>query len=138
MKKYLKSKKDMLKMTVICMSMIALLAAIIYLLLMTIKGDISKIELPIVAVANGFGKMYGLFYGVIILSAIITTAISSAYGFLNNMAKNEREYQIYNRLLCLGSLFVCFFGFSNLVASVYPAFGILGMIQLCLIFFYRK
>ena len=83
--------------------------------------------------AGLFGKTYKYLYGIIILGAIVTTAISSAYGFLNNIARNPKQYKRYNRLICAISVFVSLFGFSNLVNNIYPIFGILGLIEIFLI-----
>lgn len=80
-----------------------------------------------------FGKVYKYLYGIIILGAIITTAISSGFGFLNNISKTEREYSRNNKLICIGSILISFLGFSTLVNNLYPIFGILGLIQLVLI-----
>ena len=103
------------------------------MLLFNMKYDISTIDLPAVYVAGSFGRVYKYLYGIIILSAIITTAISDAYAFLNNTSKNKKQYNLYNILICLSSIFISLFGFSNLVNSIYPLFGILGLIQLILI-----
>lgn len=48
MKKYIKHKKDILKITIACITIIILLSLIIFILLLNIKCDISKIELPAV------------------------------------------------------------------------------------------
>lgn len=80
-----------------------------------------------------FGNFYKYLYGVIILGAITTTAISSAFGFLNNVSKNEKQYKKYNLIICAFSIFAPLIGFSNLVNSLYPVFGILGLSQLILI-----
>ncbi|MDE5830822.1 MAG: hypothetical protein K2H53_04060 [Clostridia bacterium] len=106
---------------------------LIFILLLNINTDISKIELPTVYAAKNFGIIYKYLYGVIILGAIITTAISSAYGFLNNVSKTKEKYKINNFWLCFAGVFVSLLGFSNLVNSLYPIFGFLGLIQLTLI-----
>ena len=80
-----------------------------------------------------FGTGYKYLYGLIILGAIITTAISDAFGFLNNVAKDKKKYNILNKVICSTSVLVSSFGFSNLVNNIYPVFGILGIIQLILI-----
>lgn len=84
------------------------------------------------------GKTYKYLYGIIILGAIITTAISSAFGFLNNISKNKERYKRNNKIICILSIFVSLIGFSNLVNNIYPMFGILGLIQLILILKYRE
>ena len=80
-----------------------------------------------------YGKTYQYLYGVIILFAIITTAMSSAYSFLNNISKDKIQYQRNNKIISFLAMFVPLIGFSNLVNNLYPIFGILGMIQLFLI-----
>ena len=83
--------------------------------------------------AGYFGKVYQYLYGLIILGAIITTAISSEFGFLNNISENQKQYILINKIICFISVFVSMFGFSNLINKLYPLFGILGLIQLILI-----
>ena len=117
----------------LCIFIIFLLALIIYGLLCTINEDISKIELPTVYAVSNFGEIYKYLYGIIIISAITTTAISSAYGFLNNISKTKQKYKKINFLICIIAIFVSFIGFSNLVNMLYPLFGVLGLIQLIFI-----
>lgn len=129
-KKYVKNKSDILKISILCILLIALLAIIIFMLLLSIKGDISKIELPTVYAVSTLGTSYKYLYGVILLGAIVTTAISSAYSFLNNVAKTKTKYKIYNTIINGLAIVVSLFGFSNLVNNLYPLFGILGLLQL--------
>ena len=133
MKKYINSKKNIIFISLMCMIIIFVLALIIYSLIDTINGDISKIDLPVVYAVGKFGEMYKYLYGVIIISAITTTAISSAYGFLNNISDTQKKYKRYNLLICITSVFVAFIGFSNLVNILYPLFGFLGLVQLIFI-----
>ncbi len=133
MKKYIKQNTDHIKIVVSSIIIIILLGIIMFLLLLNINTDISKIELPAVYAVSNFGKIYQYIYGIIILGAIITTAISSAFGFLNNVSENHEQYILLNKLICFISVIVAMFGFSNLVNSLYPLFGILGIIQLILI-----
>lgn len=80
-----------------------------------------------------FGAFYKYLYGITILGAIFTTAISAGYGFLNNVTKDKNKYKKLNIIMCISSIFVALFGFSNLVNNIYPIFGILGLLQLILI-----
>lgn len=132
-KKYIKNKKDIVKIASISTIIIIILAMIIVLLLLKIDLDISKIELPAVYASGLFGKVYQYLYGIIILGAIMTTSISSAFGFLNNITKTEKKYKLINKIICIASIFISLFGFSNLVNNIYPIFGVLGLVQLILI-----
>lgn len=84
-----------------------------------------------------FGNVYRLLYGIIILGAIITTEISSAFGFLNNISKSDEEYKLINKVICISSIPISLFGFSNFVNKIYPIFGIIGLLQLFLICKYK-
>ncbi len=83
--------------------------------------------------AGNFGMIYRNLYGIIILGAIVTTAISSLYSFLNNVSKTNKGYKKLNFIICALSVIVAKFGFSNLVNGLYPVFGLLGLIQLIFI-----
>ena len=133
MKKYITNKKDILKVAFLCAIIMIILSGIIFMLLLSINGDISKIELPTVYSAGNFGIIYKYLYGIIILGAIITTAISSAYSFLNNVSRTKKRYRINNIIICIIAIFMSTFGFANLVNKLYPVFGILGLIQLGLV-----
>lgn len=133
MKEKVKSKKGIIIISVLCTIIIGILALIIFMIISRIGTNISKIELPTVYAVKSFGTLYKVLYGIIILCAIFTTAISSAYGFLNNISKTKKQYKRYNLLICFVSIFVCLFGFSNVIDYLYPFFGFLGFIQLFLI-----
>ena len=132
-KKYIKNKKDIAKIVILCMIIISALAIIIGILLLKIDTNIEEIELPAVYASGLFGKGYRYLYGIIILGAIITTAVSSLFAFLNNISKNEKSYKIINKAICIISIPISLCGFSNLVNNLYPIFGLLGIIQLILI-----
>ena len=75
---------------------------------------------------NEFSKMYGL----VILIAIFTTAISSGISFLNNICKNEKNFSICSSFLCTGGIVISSVGFSKLVKILFPVFGYIGLIQI--------
>lgn len=79
MKKYIESKKDISKIAVSCALTIIGLAITMFILLGSIDLDISKIELPTIYATKKLGEIYKYLYGGVILSAILTTAISSGY-----------------------------------------------------------
>lgn len=94
--------------------------------------DILAFELPNVKLASLIGKFQSAFYGVVIVTAIITTAVSCGYAFLEMRPKN---YSLKAILICCISILVSKIGFSELVNRAFPMFGYLGLIQLfCIIF----
>lgn len=115
-----------------------LLAMVIYIVLLEGEMHIRQVELPIIYVINKFGKMYQYVYGMVIVSAIYTTAISAGYSFLENCSKNKKKYQFICILICSSAPFISKLGFSYLVNLLYPVFGILGLIQIIYLIFHGK
>lgn len=91
-------------------------------------GYINNLELPIIEITKQFGNIYSVIYGIIILIAIFTTAISSGYGFLKNLPKEK--YNIATLFICASSILIVPIGFSKLVGLLYPIFGVLGIMQI--------
>ena len=133
MNKYLKNKKDCLKVAILTSIIFMALAMIIYLLL--INMDIN-VEIPMLYVANTFGNPYKILYSIIILIAIYTTAISEGYNFLANVSKNNiKTHKLANIIMCALGIPISLLGFANLVNVIYPIFGIIGMLQISAILY---
>ena len=133
-RKLVKTDKENKIIFLILTTTTIILALIIYNLITKIDININTIELPTIYIANKLGPIYKYIYGIIILVSIFTTAISDGYGFLQNNAKNNKQYKIINILMCISSIFVSNIGFSKLLKLLYPIFGILGLIQIYRIF----
>lgn len=130
LKKYINSDKQIIKITLISSSILFLLSIIIYLILVRVDVDITKLEMPaIYVVSNGF-KIFKYIYGFIILGSIFTTAISLGTSFLQNICETKKSYPHFALLLCITSILISNFGFSNLVNYLYPIFGYLGILQI--------
>lgn len=104
---------------------------LIYNVLNIYYPDILAFELPNVKLASLLGKFQTIFYGIVVVTAIITTAVSSGYAFLEMRQKN---YNIKALLLCVMAVMFSKVGFSELVNKAFPLFGYLGLIQIvCII-----
>lgn len=111
-----------------------IMSIMIYMLLAKSDVDISTLEMPIVYVVRSFFLKFKTLYAFIILSSIFTTAISIGIGFLQNVSKNKKSYAQFVFFMCITSLIISNFGFSNLVNLAYPIFGYLGILQMiCII-----
>lgn len=136
LKKYLVKKQDKTLISVITTVILSILAIAIFGIVLKINIDINKIELPTVYVATTMGKISKYIYGIVIISAIFTSAISAGYGILENSLKNRKKYKIFALIICVSSVIVSKIGFSWLVNTMYPIFGVLGVIQIILILIY--
>ena len=67
---------------------------------------------------------------------MFTTAIASGYGFISRMIdwlKIKRNTCIF--LFCIFTFFLAKVGFANLVNTIYPIFGYIGLFLLIMILF---
>ena len=134
LKKLLKSRKQMMTISIEVGIVMNLLSILIYLLLVNVNVDFKQLEMPIIyVISNNFGN-FKFIYGIIILIAIFTTAISVGIGFLNNTCKDRKELVKSAKILCILSVMISPIGFSNLVKVLFPLFGYLGLIQIIGIF----
>lgn len=134
LKECMKNIKSIVVSAIICSIIIIVMALIILYIICQIQ-EIKLIEIPLLYITNSYGEVYKYVYSFVLIIAIVTSAISAGYGFLENVTNNKRKYLKYALLICIVSIFVSNLGFSNLVNILYPLFGILGLIQ---IFFILK
>ena len=129
LKKYIQSQKQILFISIgVCIIMI-LLAGVEFLLLMNVDVDFKSLDMPLVyVVENKFPKLK-LIYGVIILIAIFTTAISVGNSFLSNVYQKNKNYPQIVFILCITSVIISPIGFSMLVERLFPLFGFWGIVQ---------
>ncbi len=144
-KSYVDSKKKAIIVSLLCIIILSVLGICIFCLLLR-NPNVYMFELPMVEVAKDFGRVCKYIYGGVVGVAIFTSAISAGYGFLQNeVAKREfkrgdvekRQNKYYQKLLlgiCIVAPIISNFGFSTLVSRLYPIFGILGLLQMFLIF----
>lgn len=131
MNKYLKNRKECIMVALCSTAIICSLALIIFFLLINVK---ESVEIPMLYVAKEFGGIYKYLYNITILIAIFTTAISEGYTFLENISKNSiKKYKIFNFIMCISAIPISLLGFANLVNTIYPIFGVIGLIQIAII-----
>ena len=80
---YVKNKKQIFYISFISAIVTILLSVIIFLLLVRVDVEISKLEMPVVYVVSNMFKILRYIYGVIILGSIFTTAISLGVSFFS-------------------------------------------------------
>lgn len=130
LKNYIHEKRQILKIASISALIIILLSIVIFLLLVKVDVDITKLEMPAVYVVSNMYKILKYIYGFIILASIFTTTISLGTSFLQNTSKNRKSYTQIAMIMCITSVLISKIGFSNLVSSLYPIFGYLGLLQI--------
>ena len=114
-----------------------ILSLIIYFLLIKIKININQIEMPAVYAVGKYFPEFKKIYEFIILTSILTTAISEGISVLENICKNKKSYTQLAVILCITSIIFSKIGFSNLINLLYPVFGLLGFFQIFTIIKYK-
>ncbi len=130
LKKYIGTKKEARTISIFIVTIMFILSVIIYLILNTYSNEIKNIEIPIIYIANTLGRYGKNIYGITVIIAIFTTAISTGYSFLYNITKSRKKYLKYATIICILSVFIGQMRFSNLIEILYPVFGYLGIAQI--------
>lgn len=133
MKKYITKEKNIRRISIMVTFIIAILLLTIYSLLVNV--DIPNLEMPAIYAINKICPYIKNIYGITILIAIFTTAISVGISFLQNTCKNQRDFNTKCTLICISAVAFSQIGFSNLVNILYPILGALGLIQIIQILF---
>ena len=133
LKDFIKSEKQILSISVASSIIISIISICVFLLLINVDVNFSTLDMPVVYVIKKIFPKVSNLYGLIILIAIFTTAISLGSGLLNNIDTDKNKATKYAFFMCIISVIVSNLGFSNLVKFLFPAFGYIGILQILLI-----
>lgn len=135
LKQYVENKKDNIIISVLSSFFIIVLAIGIYGLLLSRNVNIENIELPVIILLKN--KTEKVLYSIAIEAAILTSAISAGYVVLENKKEKTKEdkkrYKKIVAIMCLLGIPISAIGFGNLIKTLYPIFGVLGLAQIILI-----
>lgn len=104
------------------------------------KEFIKNTSIPILTLLSKNSMLVKNIYLIVLLCAIFSTLISSSLSVIQTLKsrfKNTDE-KFITVLVVLLAITLSLFGFSNFVNVVYPLFGILGLIQIYFIVFYKN
>ena len=132
LKEYIKNMNTAKMVSIVTTFFLLLMAITLYCLLNYYFMDIKNVELPTVYIAAQLGGSYKYLCGFVILGAIFTTAVSSGFGFLNNInIKSKKKYYLISFSMCLLAIILSNIGFSSLLNLLYPILGILRFYSNC-------
>ncbi|CAB1254799.1 transporter [Clostridium sp. MT-14] len=134
-------KKSLIAGSIIGALGLTILAFIINFLLISNIPYIFKYEIPLLYIANRFGKLLQTMLLFVIWLEMFSTEVSDVY----SVGKNLQEiFNIsYNKsviLIILITIPISQIGFINLISLLYPAFGVVSFIFIlqCIIFYIRE
>ena len=123
-------RREVSKTSIVITFMIFLLATAVFVSMLKIDVNIKRIEMPVsYVISTQLSKLKVLY---VILTSILTTAISLIAGLMQNV-KEKSNKKIMLCLICISSIFISQIGFSALINFLYPIFGYIGIIQILLI-----
>ena len=97
-----------------------------------------EIELPILFIAKKNSIFFTITYGLSIILAMLTSAVSAGFGFIENISGSKKTQKFILIGLCVISVLASNMGFSNLLRTLYPFFGFLGIVQMFFILHLEK
>ena len=128
--KLVKNKKQTKLISIISGLIILIISICIFFIITRVDVNIANLEMPVVYGISKFFVKLKKIYGFIILSSIFTTSIAIGISLLQNISKNKTSYTQIALIMCITSVPISKIGFSNLVTSIYPVFGVLGLYQI--------
>ena len=106
----------------------------------------TQAEMPMLDLACQINRNLGYVYGLLLLAGIYGTALSSSVAICTYLQLRYEPVRRYKKRFLTGMVAAAFFaslaGFGDLISTVYPVFGYLGVLSLALVFwnylYYRR
>jgi len=106
-------------------------AAAIYLALAPNLPAAARFEIPMIYVAGQLSVWFTVFYSLVLLAEIYTTAVGSLFGFVARLSPAQTVRARYNIIGAgIAAFLASQLGFTTLVRTLYPAVGYAGLLLL--------
>lgn len=90
---------------------------------------INMLDIPLAQLISDFGRWTVILFAVVVYGEIFTTIIGNVFGLARQIQSIWKVTPLFATVLILfGSFLLSQWGFRNLVSSLYPLFGIVGLI----------
>ncbi|MFC3419433.1 hypothetical protein ACFOLA_08110 [Salinicoccus hispanicus] len=91
--------------------------------------EVNEVQLPMLLLANGIHPVLGLLLSIAMLLVIYNTAVGMLYPFLNRFSNpGSQRYKIMLPVALVLGYILSFAGFADLVGTVYPVMGYVGLL----------
>ncbi|QAA30640.1 transporter [Clostridium manihotivorum] len=120
---------------------LTLLCMAINLMLMLNQPYIYEYEIPLLYITNRFGRVIQVVLLAIIWLEMFSTEVSDVYSISKTLDKSFNIKYDTAIFLVIGlAILVSQIGFTNLISTLYPMFGVLSLIFIsqCLYFYFKK
>lgn len=93
-------------------------------------------EIPVLGIIENNSQLLSQIYSVVLILAMFISAVTSGYCLTDRISKKMKiDYKLVAVILCVLAIPLTSLGFSNLIATLYPVFGYLGLFLLFVIIF---
>lgn len=136
----IKNSKNMILGIILGSIGLTFLCLMINTMLMTNQPYIFKYEIPLLYVADRFGKLIQGILLIIIWCEMFSTEVSDVYSISKTLdSAFHIDYKKAIFLVILIALPISQIGFSNLISTLYPVFGTLSLIFVsqCVYFYFK-
>ena len=136
-----KSKKIMTWGIILGSVLLTIICIFINSMLMVNQPQIFQYEIPLLYIADRFGKPIQIMLLIIILAEMFSTEVSDVYSISKTLTKSFKvkyKHAIFSVLIV--ALPISLIGFSNLISTLYPMFGVLSLVFIvqCIYFYFFK
>ncbi len=118
-------------------TLVMIVMAVVIVLAIWAVPDAMKAELPMLSSAVNLGKISGIIYAVLLYFGMFGAALSCFMALSNyfrvKFLLRINTYRLVVVLIALASFIGSIFGFGDLIGTIYPLFGYIGIIVLILL-----
>ncbi len=99
--------------------------------------QVQKVEIPMLKILSYYPELLKYIYIVLLLLAMYTTAIANGYGVIENVGKviKLEKKKMIVIMSCIGLTSIKI-GFANIVAYIFPMFGMIGCFEILMLMVY--
>ncbi|MFR5266301.1 transporter [Clostridium sp.] len=136
-----KSRKTMLKGIAVGATILTLICIAINLMLTANQPYIYEYEIPLLYIANRFGKPIQLLLMIVILAEMFSTEVSDVFSISQTLKQSFKiRFKTGIFLVMAIALPISQIGFSNLIEVLYPFFGLMSLLFVfqCLRYFFKN
>ena len=127
MSRFLRSKREAAVAAMVSGMVLFIMITLIWVVLSIYYGKINLGEIPMLTMAFRQGRVLGIFYGIMLAAAVITTGISSGYAVID-MLRCKMTAKNATNLTLLVSFCMSGAGFSTLIDLLYRLCGYIGSV----------
>ncbi len=134
---YLKSRKVGIVGGIAGGMMLCVIALLINTALFLFYPEVLTRELPMLDIVSKYSITLTRIYTLVLCLAMFVSAITSGFYFIERVSsKTKLNIRILTVILCALVVPLAGFGFSNIISTVYPIFGYIGMFMVFAVVLY--